>query len=105
MSPDGSIIAANIWKRFHSDRRRRNLKERIGQAGNQVLRREKRGWTWALRDVDVVARPGESIGLVGTNGSGKSTLLKILTRVMYPHSGRLEVVGRVGALDTRCWAD
>jgi ABC-2 type transport system ATP-binding protein len=38
------------------------------------------------------------VALVGANGSGKSTLLKILTRVMYPFAGRLNVSGRVGAL-------
>jgi ABC-type polysaccharide/polyol phosphate transport system ATPase subunit len=38
------------------------------------------------------------LGLIGTNGSGKSTLLKILCQVMYPHSGRVEARGRVGAL-------
>ncbi|MGH9120048.1 MAG: ABC transporter ATP-binding protein [Acidimicrobiales bacterium] len=58
----------------------------------------RRGWRWALEDVEMVARPGESVGLVGINGSGKSTLLKILTRVMYPYAGRVEVSGRVGAL-------
>ena len=56
------------------------------------------GWRWALRDIDLVTQAGESVGLVGANGSGKSTLLKILTRVMYPYAGRVEVGGRVGAL-------
>jgi ABC-type polysaccharide/polyol phosphate transport system ATPase subunit len=42
--------------------------------------------------------PGAAVGLFGTNGSGKSTLLKILSRVMDPTAGRMEVVGRVGAL-------
>ena len=57
-----------------------------------------RGWTWALRDIDFRAEPGESVGLIGPNGSGKTTLLKILTRVMYPTAGRVEMRGRVGAL-------
>jgi ABC-2 type transport system ATP-binding protein len=57
-----------------------------------------RGWRWALRDVDFTVAPGESIGLVGANGSGKSTLLKILTRVMYPYAGSVDVRGRAGAL-------
>jgi ABC-2 type transport system ATP-binding protein len=41
---------------------------------------------------------GEAIGLFGANGSGKSTLLKILTRVMYPTAGSVQIAGRVGAL-------
>ncbi|MDP9332707.1 MAG: ABC transporter ATP-binding protein [Actinomycetota bacterium] len=35
---------------------------------------------------------------MGPNGSGKTTLLRLLTRVMYPYAGRIEVGGRVGAL-------
>jgi ABC-type polysaccharide/polyol phosphate transport system ATPase subunit len=42
--------------------------------------------------------PGAAVGLIGTNGSGKSTLLRMLTRVMYPYAGEIEVSGRVGAL-------
>ena len=44
-------------------------------------------WRWALQDINLEVRPGESVGLIGTNGSGKSTLLKILARVMYPYAG------------------
>ena len=42
--------------------------------------------------------PGESVGFVGSNGAGKSTLLKIISGVMFPHSGRVTVQGRIGAL-------
>ena len=57
-----------------------------------------RHWRWALRDVDFKIQPGESVGIVGQNGSGKTTLLKVLSRVMHPYAGRLDVRGRVGAL-------
>jgi ABC-type polysaccharide/polyol phosphate transport system ATPase subunit len=53
---------------------------------------------WVLRDINLHAEPGEAVGLVGANGSGKSTLLKMLIRVMYPYAGRVQAVGRVGAL-------
>jgi ABC-2 type transport system ATP-binding protein len=55
-------------------------------------------WRWALRDISLHIEPGEAVGLIGANGSGKSTLLKILTRVMVPYAGALQVRGRVGAL-------
>jgi ABC-2 type transport system ATP-binding protein len=58
----------------------------------------KRGHRWALRDVGFDIEPGESVGLIGSNGSGKSTLLKVLTQVMYPYAGSVDVQGRVGAL-------
>ncbi|NGX26948.1 MAG: Teichoic acids export ATP-binding protein TagH [Chlamydiae bacterium] len=53
---------------------------------------------WALQGIDLEISPGEIVGLIGPNGSGKSTLLKILARVTWPSTGRLELSGRVGAL-------
>jgi homopolymeric O-antigen transport system ATP-binding protein len=53
---------------------------------------------WALRDVSLAVEQGEVLGLVGRNGAGKSTLLKILAKVVYPTSGRVQVAGRVGSL-------
>jgi ABC-2 type transport system ATP-binding protein len=96
-SPDGTIAAEHIWKRFRADPSQARLRARVTGAA-QRLRGRRRGWRWALRDVDLRAEPGESVGLVGINGSGKSTLLKVLTRVMYPYAGRVDVAGRVGAL-------
>jgi ABC-type polysaccharide/polyol phosphate transport system ATPase subunit len=58
----------------------------------------KLNWQWALRDINLMIEPGESVGLVGDNGSGKSTLLKIICGVMHPYAGRLDVQGRMGAL-------
>jgi lipopolysaccharide transport system ATP-binding protein len=51
-----------------------------------------------LHDVDLVVRRGESLGLIGENGAGKSTLLKLLTGVLTPSSGSVQVNGRIGAL-------
>ena len=41
---------------------------------------------------------GESVGLLGFNGSGKSTLLKLLSGVMLPDSGTVEIRGRIAGL-------
>lgn len=97
MAPRGEITVEHLWKRFRADRTRRLLRDRIERLGADI-RRGRRSWRWALRDITFGAAPGESIGLVGANGSGKSTLLKILTRVMYPYAGRMTVGGLVGAL-------
>jgi lipopolysaccharide transport system ATP-binding protein len=53
---------------------------------------------WALRDVSFAIEPGETVGLIGANGAGKSTALKLMSRVIVPTAGRVEVTGRVAAL-------
>lgn len=53
---------------------------------------------WALKDVSFELRRGEALGLVGANGSGKTTLLRIISGLIKPDSGSVEVKGRVAPL-------
>lgn len=52
----------------------------------------------AVNDVSFTIKKGESVALFGRNGAGKSTLLKLITGVIYPNSGDIQVNGRVSAL-------
>lgn len=53
---------------------------------------------WALRDVSFSVKQGSTVGVIGPNGAGKSTVLKLISRIIEPTSGKIEVNGRVGAL-------
>ena len=52
----------------------------------------------ALNGINLEVFKGECVGIIGTNGSGKSTLLKIITGVVTPTSGTVEVNGKISAL-------
>ena len=69
------------------------MKEALG------LSRQKRYKEhYALKGVNATIYQGETVGIIGTNGSGKSTILKIITGVLNPSRGSVEVAGRISAL-------
>lgn len=51
-----------------------------------------------MKHVNFEIRKGETVGIIGTNGSGKSTILKIITGVLNPTGGEVNVDGRISAL-------
>jgi lipopolysaccharide transport system ATP-binding protein len=82
-----------------------NPRDRLRQPVNNRLSKwfhvkEKRYYHefWALRDISVDVRPGETLGVIGRNGCGKSTLLQLLAGTVRPTSGECSVSGRVSAL-------
>lgn len=70
-----------------------NLKEKV--LFWKRNRYEKRS---VLKGISFSVKKGEAIGLIGHNGCGKSTTLKLLTRIMYPDKGTIELKGRVSSL-------
>lgn len=92
MSSDVSISASGLSKRFDIyERPHHRLVELLGG-------RSRAREFWAVRDLDLSVRKGETVGIVGRNGSGKSTLLQMLCGTLEPTDGVLEVRGRVAAL-------
>ena len=99
MSPNGTVEVSHAWKRFHADRGHRLFRDQVTRAQNRIMgRSDPNAWRWVLRDIDFKITPGEAVGIMGINGAGKSTLLKMISGVMFPHSGRISVAGRIGAL-------
>jgi len=98
MSPEGSVVVEQVWKRFRSDRHRNLLRDEVTRLRGHMKGTGQRGWRWAVEDVSFEVRKGGSMALVGANGSGKSTMLKMLVGVMFPTYGRITAAGRIGAL-------
>jgi len=92
MSSDAVISARGLGKAYRIYRRPEDRLKEL------VLRRRYHEDFWAVRDVDLSVRSGETVGLIGRNGSGKSTLLQLICGTVRPSRGELEVRGRIGAL-------
>ena len=89
------ITLTDVGIRFRRNRRgRRTFKDLF--AGSK--RRSRPGEFWALRNVTFSVQRGEAIGVVGRNGQGKSTLLKLVTGVVLPDEGRVQVLEGVAPL-------
>ena len=92
-----AIKASNVSVKYVlTSERPRTLQEYFVHLakGRKSIRRE----FWALRDVSFEVGRGESLGIMGPNGAGKSTLLKIISGIMEPTDGEVEVHGRVAPL-------
>ncbi len=75
--------------------KRKTLRE---SAIRTLLKRDERVEVHALRNVSFEVAKGQCLGVVGRNGAGKSTLCLILSRIMDPTSGTIDVRGNVSAL-------
>ena len=95
MSEDFVIKAEKIEKKYKLYQRNR---DRVLDAFGLSGKKERFKYHYALNGVDFEVKKGETVGIIGTNGSGKSTLLKILTGVLTPTAGTVQVKGRISAL-------
>ena len=59
---------------------------------------QKHGEFTAIEDLNLEIKKGEVLGILGKNGAGKSTLLKMITGVVTPTSGTIEVNGKISSL-------
>ena len=111
--PDLVIEAENISKFY-----------KLGTIGSGSLRRDIQSWwgtkvlkkqhpyhalansemqdsnefIWALKNVNLQVREGETWGIIGRNGAGKSTFLKILSRIIKPTTGTIKGRGKISSL-------
>lgn len=80
-----------IYKLYDNPKDR--LKESLGLTRKKCYQEH-----YALNHINFEVKKGETVGIIGTNGSGKSTMLKLITGVLTPSSGEIQVDGRISAL-------
>ena len=69
------------------------LKEKLGN-----FKRNKKRKHVVLHDISCEINKGQTVALIGVNGSGKSTLLKLMTKIIYPEKGSIEIKGKISSL-------
>lgn len=94
MKPENAIEVKNVKKSF------RVYLDKGNTMKEKVLFKNRRKYEdrEVLKGISFDVKKGEAIGLIGHNGCGKSTTLKLLTKIMYPDSGTIEMRGRVSSL-------
>lgn len=95
MNDNVAIQVNNLVKTYKLyDKPSDRMKDALGLCGKKKIYKVHD----ALKGVSLTINRGETVGIIGTNGSGKSTILKIITGVLNPTSGTVEVNGRISAL-------
>src|SRR6266403_1624824 len=92
----------SVWKKFKRGEKFDSLRDLIPAIAKMILSPSKAELEekefWAVRDVSFQIGHGDALGIIGPNGSGKSTSLKLLSGILKPDKGNLQVTGRLSTL-------
>ena len=84
------VVVEDLRKSFRVSERRRGT---LGAIAGLVARRSRT--VNAIDGISFGLDQGELVGYIGPNGAGKSTTVKVLSGILVPDGGRVEVLGRV----------
>ena len=93
LNPNVVINVDNVGMQFNLS------KEKVDNLKEFVIKFLKRQLSykefWALKNISFEVEKGDRWGVIGLNGAGKSTLLKIVSGVMKPTEGNVEIKGKI----------
>ena len=92
MKEGNAIEVKNVRKSFRDRSESMSLKDVI------VYRAKRKKSREVLHGISFEVKKGEAVGIIGRNGSGKSTTLKLLTKILHPNEGTVEIEGKVSCL-------
>jgi ABC-type polysaccharide/polyol phosphate transport system ATPase subunit len=97
-SPEPVIVCSRVAKQFYIyTHRTSSLREWFIRAlrGRPIHIRKAE---FSVQDFNLEVRPGEAVALIGPNGCGKSTVLRLIAGIYKPTMGKINTLGRVGAV-------
>jgi len=102
MSFEIAIQVENISKCYQiyeqpRDRLKQSIYPRLQKLSGAQVKKYYREF-WALKNISLEIKKGETVGIIGQNGSGKSTLLQLICGTLTPTSGTIKTNGRIAAL-------
>jgi lipopolysaccharide transport system ATP-binding protein len=96
-----AVAVRGVSKKYnivHKGQTRSTLGETLIDTLKNPFKRVEKESFWALQDINFEVHKGDVVGIIGKNGAGKSTLLKILSRIVEPTTGVIDLYGPVGSL-------
>lgn len=92
MDDNVAISLEGVWKEYTTGLGHALKRIALNRAGlNRAAVNTKH--YWALKDINLDLKKGQSVGIVGRNGAGKSTLLKVIAGILEPSLGNVRVNG------------
>ena len=97
------LEVSHVSKKFKKGETFNKLRHLIPALSRNLFKKLKgisleKGEFWALDDVSFQVKRGEALGIIGANGAGKSTVLKLLSNIMKPTKGTINIKGTLSSL-------